>query len=434
MPLPMATVNLRCGTNAAGVAPNPNQRLSPLCHRGDVFLTVRQSVVVDIAERRAITSRFRRQSRCANLARDMAVRAVGKGETKMVKFSTILRRAMLGGAAALALGFGLQPGVEANAANGKRICVSWRHFQEERWRIDEAGIKSVLGPAGYAYVSADAQGDPQKQMTDVDSLLSSKCDAAIILAQDSKAIIPAVAQAKAAGVPVIAYDVPVDSPDVTFISFDNVAVGRAMAEGMVKTKNSGNWALIEGDAAMTIINLFRDGQMEVLKPLIDKGQIKVVAKQNIENWKPDLAQAAMEQILTQTNNKVDAVLSMNDGMATGVAAALASQKMLGIPLSGQDGDKAALNRIAKGQQTVSVWKNSYNLGQAAAKAAVEMAEGKPVTGTKPFKTESGQTQPSVLLTPIGITRDNLNLVVDGKWISKAELCDGVTENPPPACK
>ncbi len=352
----------------------------------------------------------------------------------MPKFSTVLRQGALAGAAAIALGFGLQPGIEANAANGKRVCVSWRHFQEERWRIDEAGIKSVLEPAGYTYVSADAQGDPQKQMTDVDSLLASKCDAAIILAQDSKAIMPAIAQAKAAGVPIIAYDVPVDSPDVTFISFDNVEVGRQMAEGMVKVKNSGNWALIEGDAAMTIINLFRDGQMEVLKPLIDKGQIKVVAKQNIENWKPDLAQAAMEQILTQTNNKVDAVLAMNDGMATGVSAALASQKMLGIPLSGQDGDKVALNRIAKGEQTVSVWKNSYKLGQAAAKAAIEMAEGKPVEGVKPFKTESGQTQPSLLLAPIGITRDNLNLVVDSKWISKAELCNGVTENPPPACK
>jgi D-xylose transport system substrate-binding protein len=341
---------------------------------------------------------------------------------------------MFCGAALLALGFGWLAIGAADAADGKRICVSWRHFQEERWRIDEAGIKSVLGPAGYTYVSADAQGDPQKQMTDVESLLSSKCNAAIILAQDSKAIIPAIAQAKAAGAPVIAYDVPVDSPDVTFISFDNVAVGRLMAEAMVKVKSDGNWALIEGDAAMTIINLFRDGQMQVLKPLIDKGQIKVVAKQNIENWKPDLAQAAMEQILTQQNNKVDAVLAMNDGMSTGVAAALASQKMLGIPLSGQDGDKAVLNRIAKGQQTVTVWKNSYNLGQAAAKAAIEMAEGKPVTGAKPFKTESGQTQPSLLLPPIAITKDNLNLVVDANWITKAELCNGVTENAPAPCK
>ncbi len=352
----------------------------------------------------------------------------------MMGLRAIPRRSMFCGAALLALGFGWLAIGAADAADGKRICVSWRHFQEERWRIDEAGIKSVLGPAGYTYVSADAQGDPQKQMTDVESLLSSKCNAAIILAQDSKAIIPAIAQAKAAGAPVIAYDVPVDSPDVTFISFDNVAVGRLMAEAMVKVKSDGNWALIEGDAAMTIINLFRDGQMQVLKPLIDKGQIKVVAKQNIENWKPDLAQAAMEQILTQQNNKVDAVLAMNDGMSTGVAAALASQKMLGIPLSGQDGDKAVLNRIAKGQQTVTVWKNSYNLGQAAAKAAIEMAEGKPVTGAKPFKTESGQTQPSLLLPPIAITKDNLNLVVDANWITKAELCNGVTENAPAPCK
>jgi D-xylose transport system substrate-binding protein len=352
----------------------------------------------------------------------------------MLNSGSVLRRTMLAGAALAALGFGLHPSLEANAENGKRICVSWRHFQEERWRIDEAGIKSVLGPAGYTYVSADAQGDPQKQMTDVDSLLASKCDAAIILAQDSSAIMPAIAQAKAANVPIIAYDVPVDSPDVTFVSFDNVAVGREMAKAMVKVKDSGNWALIEGDAAMAIINLFREGQMEVLKPLIDKGQIKVVAKQNIENWKPDLAQAAMEQILTQTNNKVDAVLAMNDGMSTGVAAALASQKMLGIPLSGQDGDKVVLNRIAKGEQTVTVWKNAHSLGQAAAKAAIEMAEGKPVTGTKPFKTPTGQTQPSILLTPIAITKDNLNLVVDAKWISKDELCNGVTENPPPPCK
>ena len=349
-------------------------------------------------------------------------------------FSSIKRTGVLAGVAAVVLGVGFGALEQAQAAGGKRICVSWRHFQEERWRIDEAGIKSVLDPAGYTYVSADAQGDPQKQMTDVDSLLTSKCDAAIVLAQDSKAIVPAVAQAKAAGVPVIAYDVPIDSADVTFISFDNVAVGRLMAEAMVKVKDSGNWALIEGDATMTIINLFRDGQMQVLKPLIDKGQIKVVAKQNIENWKPDLAQAAMEQILTQQNNKVDAVLAMNDGMSTGVAAALSAQKMLGIPLSGQDGDKAVLNRIAKGQQTVTVWKNSYMLGQAAAKAAIEMAEGKPTTGSKPFKTESGTMQPSILLDPIAITKDNLNLVVDAKWIAKAELCNGVTDNPPAACK
>jgi D-xylose transport system substrate-binding protein len=348
--------------------------------------------------------------------------------------TSLMRRIVLGGVAAFAFTLAGSIVDEATAAGSKRICVSWRHFQEERWRIDEAGIKSVLEPAGYTYVSADAQSDPQKQLTDVESLLSSTCDAAIILAQDSKAIMPAVAGAKAAGVPVIAYDVPIDSPDVTFISFDNIAVGRLMAQEMVKVIDHGNWVKIDGDAAMTIINLFGAGQMEVIQPLIDQGKIKIVAQQNIENWKPDLAQAAMEQILTQQGNKVDAVLAMNDGMSTGVAAALSAQKMLGIPLSGQDGDKVVLNRIAKGQQTVTVWKNSYLLGQAAAKAAIEMAEGKPVTGSKPFKTETGQEQPSLLLEPIAITKDTLNLVVDAKWISKEELCNGVTENPPAACQ
>lgn len=351
-----------------------------------------------------------------------------------MQVASVFRRAFVFCAVAYAFAFAVSVAEEANAADTKRICVSWRHFQEERWRIDEAGIKSVLEPAGYTYVSADAQSDPQKQLTDVESLLSSGCGSAIILAQDSKAIIPAVAGAKAAGVPVIAYDVPIDSPDVTFISFDNVAVGRLMAEAMVKVIDHGNWVKIDGDAAMTIINLFGAGQMQVVQPLIDSGKIKIVAQQNIENWKPDLAQAAMEQILTQQNNKVDAVLAMNDGMSTGVAAALSAQKMLGIPLSGQDGDKVVLNRIAKKQQTVTIWKNSYLLGQAAAKAAIEMAKAKPVSGAKPFKTETGQTQPSLLLEPIAITYDTLNKVVDAKWISKAELCAGVTKDPPNACK
>lgn len=319
----------------------------------------------------------------------------------------------------------------------KTVCVSWRHFQEERWRIDEAGIKEGLEGSGYTYVSADAQGDPQKQPSDIEGLIAQDCTALIVLAQDSKAIVPAIEQAKAAGIPVIAYDVPVDLADILFISFDNVRVGRVMAEGMVKVKQDGNWALIEGDSSMAIIDLFRAGQMEVLQPLIDAGKIKVVAQQNIENWKPDVAQSTMEQVLTANNNKIDAVLSMNDGMAGGVAAALAAQGMLGIPLSGQDGDIAALNRIAKGQQTVTVWKNSHDLGVAAGKAAVQLGDGKKlleVSEGKTFKTPTGIDQPATLLTPIGIMRDNLNLVLDSGWTTKEKLCEGVDKDPPPACQ
>lgn len=342
-------------------------------------------------------------------------------------------------AVALAAGLSIAAfiGDAALAQGSKKIGVSWRHFQEERWKIDEAGIKSVLDPAGYTYVSADAQADPVKQLADVESLIASDVDALIILAQDSNAILPAIAQAKAAGIPVIAYDAPIDTPDALFVSFDNVSVGRLMAEAMFKAKPSGNYALIEGDAAHPIVQVFRKGQMEVLQPAIDSGAIKVVAQQNIENWRPDAAQAAVDQILTANNNAVDAVLAMNDGMAGGAAAALAAQGLTGVALSGQDGETAALNRIAKGQQTVSVWKDSKALGVAAATAAIELAEGTKIDGVKgatSVPTESGATQPAVLLTPVGITADNLNLVLDANWITKEALCAGVGADGPAVCK
>lgn len=323
-------------------------------------------------------------------------------------------------------------------AADKTIGVSWRHFQEERWKIDEAGIKAALDKAGFAYVGADAQADPQKQLTDIEGLIARGVDALIILAQDSAAIRPAFEKAKAEGIPTIAYDVPVDFKDTLFISFDNVAVGRLMGEAMVKAQPSGNWVLIEGDPMMAIVDLFRQGQMQAVQPLVDKGDIKMVAQQGIENWTPDVAQTTMDQILTKVGNDVQAVLAMNDGMSGGVASALAAQGLLGkVALSGQDGDVAALNRIAKGEATVTVWKNARSLGEAAGAAAIELANGTPldqVAGAAPYQTPTGQTQSAILLEPIAITRDNLNLVIDSGWASKEAVCQGVTANPPPACQ
>ncbi|MFL5331883.1 MAG: D-xylose ABC transporter substrate-binding protein, partial [Geminicoccaceae bacterium] len=116
----------------------------------------------------------------------------------------------------------------------------------------------------------------------------------------------------------------------------------------------------------------------------------------------------------------------------------AAQGMLGkVALSGQDGDVAALNRIAKGEATVTVWKNAKKLGQAAGAAAAELAAGVApgkVPGAQPYTTPTGIKQAAILLEPIAITRDNLNLVIDSGWASKAAVCQGVTRNPPPACK
>jgi D-xylose transport system substrate-binding protein len=141
----------------------------------------------------------------------------------------------------------------------------------------------------------------------------------------------------------------------------------------------------------------------------------------------------MEQILTANDNKVDAVVASNDGTAGGVVAALTAQGMV-VPVSGQDGDHAALNRVAAGTQTVSVWKDARDLGRAAGEIAVALAAGTAmdaIPGAVKFTTPGGNEMDAVFLAPMPITKDNLSAVVDAGWITKEALCQGVTAGPAP---
>ena len=131
----------------------------------------------------------------------------------------------------------------------------------------------------------------------------------------------------------------------------------------------------------------------------------VVGDQYVEGWLPDRAQQVMEQILTASDNRVDAVVCSNDGMAGGVVAALAAQGLDGLPVSGQDGDRAALQRVARGLQTVSVWKDARELGRAAGEIAVALAGGTmmgDVEGTIQFETPGGNTMNATLLAPVPV--------------------------------
>jgi D-xylose transport system substrate-binding protein len=128
------------------------------------------------------------------------------------------------------------------------------------------------------------------------------------------------------------------------------------------------------------------------------------------------------------------VVASNDGTAGGVVAALTAQGMEGIPVSGQDGDHAALNRVAKGTQTVSVWKDARELGKNAGEIAVALADGtamKDIDGAVEWTSPSGTTMTAKFLAPIPITKDNLNVVVDAKWIDVETLCQGVSGGPAP---
>lgn len=321
---------------------------------------------------------------------------------------------------------------------GPVVGVSWSNFQEERWKTDEAAIKAAVEKAGGTYVSADAQSSPSKQLTDIESLISRGAKALIILAQDADAVRPAVEKAVAEGIAVVGYDRLIEIPQAFYLTFDNVEVGRLQAREVLKLKPEGNYAFIKGSGADPNANFLFQGSMEVLKPAMDAGKIKNVGEAYTDGWLPANAQRNMEQFLTKNNNKIDAVIAANDGTAGGAIAALAAQGLAGsVPVSGQDADKAALNRVAQGTQTVTVFKDARELGRNAAEIAVQLASGKKLSEIQGAKSwnlgPKKQNMTALFLTPVAITKDNLDVVINAGWASKDVVCQGVKAGTVKAC-
>lgn len=316
------------------------------------------------------------------------------------------------------------------------VGVSWSNFQEERWKTDEKAIKDQLAKLGGSYISADANGSAEKQIGDVEGLINKGAKVLVILAYDKDAIAPALAKAKARGIPVIAYDRLIESPEVFYISFDNKEVGRLQARSVLAARPKGNYAMIKGAPTDPNANLLREGQQEVLAEAIKKGDVKIVGEEYTDGWKPEVAQRNMEQILSKSGNKVDAVVASNDGTAGGVVAALSARGLKGVPVSGQDGDHAALNRVALGTQTVSVWKDSRDLGREAATVAVALAKNQKVPNATTFAGGERKVKlNAILLKPVAVTADKLDTVIKAGWISKDAACRGVDKaSGPAACK
>ena len=336
------------------------------------------------------------------------------------------RVALLSAAAAIAC--------SACASDEMAVGVSWSNFQEERWKTDEAAMRAVLDEAGSRYVSADAQSSSAKQLSDIESLIAQGVDALIILAQDAQAIGPAVEMAADEGIPVIGYDRLIEDPRAFYLTFDNVEVGRMQARAVLEEAPEGNYVMIKGSPTDPNADFLRAGQQEVLRGAIESGAIALVGEAYTDQWLPANAQRNMEQILTATDNRVDAVVASNDGTAGGVVAALTAQGMEGIPVSGQDGDLAALNRVARGAQTVSVWKDARDLGREAGRIAVELALGTEmgsIEGAREWTSPGGTKLTAKFLQAVPITKENLSVVTQAGWIDLETLCQGVVDGPAP---
>jgi D-xylose transport system substrate-binding protein len=349
------------------------------------------------------------------------------------------------------------------AATGCTVGVSWNNFQQPRWAAhDKPGIQKTVEAGGGKYIDADANLSNEQQLTDVDTLISKGAKVLILLAQDNKAILPALKKASDAGIPVIAYDRLIEDPSILYITFDNVAVGAAQAKAILAKVPKGNYVLIKGDPgdpnAATFLPQGWDNAG--LKAKVASGDIKIIGPADgtyTAAWKTETAQANMETIIDKANSsgqKIDAILDENDSTALGVVAALTAKSYGFPPLSGQDGDPANLNNVALGKQFVDVFKNANELGKAAGAAALALCAGTkmaslalpsglidpsvaPTAGlsAKPFVTPGGVTVSSFILQPTPLTADTLQVAIDAGQITKADLCKGVAAaSAPAACK
>ena len=335
---------------------------------------------------------------------------------------------------------GSSSGPGSSSGTGTANCkvgVAWATSQEERYKLrDEPAVKGAVEAGGGTYLSGgDAQNKADIQATQIATLLASNINVLVINAVDPVAVLPSMQAAIDAGIPVIAYDRELENAKALFLTHDNVVVGHMIADAVTKVQPTGNYVIIKGDKTQTNPIFLRNGMQEVLKSFLDSNAIKIVAEEFTPDWKADAAQTEMENILT-AHPDIQAVLSENDNMATGVTAALNGNTDGKVKIGAQDGDTFALNRVALGTQVVSVWKDSIELGTAAGKAALELCKNpdvSKVTGAKAQKTTGGLDGFGLLLNPVPITKDNLQVVLDANWITKDVLCKDVTPGSVGGC-
>lgn len=301
-----------------------------------------------------------------------------------------------------------EEGKRARGGGPIRIGLSFDSLQLERWQHDRDAFVARAKQFGAEVAVQSADGQDAVQVRQCENLLTSGVDVLVIIPHNGEVMASVVNSAKAQGIPVLSYDRLIRNSDVDlYISFDNKRVGELQAKYLLDHAPKGYYILIGGSPTDNNAHMVRDGQMEVLKPAIDRGDIKIVADQWAKDWLPSEALRHTENALTQANNNVVAVVASNDSTAGGVIQALEEQKLAGkVLVSGQDADLAAAQRVAASTQSMTVYKPIVPLATKAAEAAVALAKGERVD-THETVNNGKKDVPAILLQPIVVDRSNL---------------------------
>lgn len=307
-----------------------------------------------------------------------------------------------------------------------KIGLSMASLRVERWRKDRDIFVREAEKLGAEVIVQSADEDAVKQNEQAENLLTQGVDILVVIPEDSVASSQIVKSAHAEGIKVIAYDrlITESEPDL-YISFDNEQVGYLQAEYLLRHKPKGNYFLLGGDPGDNNAHLLRKGQLRALNSAIEANEIDLVAdlKQWAVGWDPNDALNKTEQILTLTNNQIDVVVASNDGTAGGVIQALEGQNLAGTVLvSGQDADIEACQRIAKGTQTMTVYKSIELIATEAAQAAVALAKGEELPKASQTVNNGKFDIPAIILTPIQVDKNNLDeVIIDGGFHTREDV-------------
>ena len=309
----------------------------------------------------------------------------------------------------------------ADAKNPK-IGFSIDDLRVERWTRDRDFFIAAAEKQGAKVFVQSADASEQRQISQIENLISRGVDVLVIVPFNATVLNNTIKEAKKAGIKVLSYDRLILGADIdAYISFDNEKVGEMQAEGVVKLQPKGNYYLLGGAPTDNNAKMLREGQMKVLKPYIDKGDIKVVGQQWVKDWSATEALSIVENALTANNNKIGAIVASNDGTAGGAIQALAAQKLAGkVPVSGQDADLAAVKRVIAGTQAMTVYKPLKTIASEAAKLAIQLARNEKPAYNSSY--DNGLKKVStVLLKPTPLTKANVNILVDDGFYTKAQL-------------
>ena len=304
--------------------------------------------------------------------------------------------------------------------NEIKIGFSIENIKGERWQTDLDEFQRRAQELGAAVITLSADGDDDLQLRQVKELLDQGIDVLVFLPHDTSKAGRIVEAAQAKHVPVVSYDRLASAPVDLYVGFDLFSVGKEQAQSLVEKAPKGNYLLLGGSPLDGNSKVVRAGQMSVLQPLIDRGDIKIVGDVWVPEWKATEAYLLVKNALEHLNGTLTAIVASNDAIAGGAIQALEDKHLSGTVLvTGQDADLAAVERIFDGTQLMTVYKPVGNEARTAAEAAVKLARHQQIEGgtsvpNGPYVTEA------ILLTPISVNAQNAKDTIFKDGFQKVE--------------